>query len=71
MHIAPEPAKPAAHQISGLLSGDYDKNYDYFLNERAEAILNAVRVNIDNVRAGILKQFGIGREGEVAAIQRN
>jgi hypothetical protein len=54
-----------------LLSGDYDKNYDYFLNERAEAILNAVRVNIDNVRAGILKQFGIGREGEVAAIQRN
>jgi hypothetical protein len=41
-----------------LLSGDYDKNYDYFLNERAEAILNAVGVNIDDVRADIVNQFG-------------
>lgn len=42
-----------------LLRGDYDKDYDYFLVERAGAILNAVRVNITEVRASILKQFGI------------
>jgi hypothetical protein len=48
-----------SHMLSvDLLSGDYDKIYDYFLNERAEAILNAVRVNIDDVRADIVKQFG-------------
>jgi hypothetical protein len=42
-----------------ILRGDYDKDYDYFLVERAGAILDAVRVNITEARASILKQFGI------------
>jgi hypothetical protein len=42
-----------------LLSGDYDKNYDYFLIERADMILGAIRKNITEVRASILKQFGV------------
>jgi hypothetical protein len=49
-----------SHMVTDeLLSGDYDKNYDYFLEERAEAILEAVRVNITEEKADILKQFGI------------
>jgi hypothetical protein len=42
-----------------ILSGDYDKNYDYFLSERADAILNAIHKNITEARTGILEQFGI------------
>jgi hypothetical protein len=42
-----------------ILSGDYDKNYDYFLSERADAILNAIHRNITEARTGILEQFGI------------
>jgi hypothetical protein len=41
-----------------LLGGDYDKNYDFFLEERAEAILDAMRVNITEPRAEIFKRFG-------------
>lgn len=42
-----------------ILSGDYDKNYDYFLNERSEMILEAIRKHITEARAGFLKRFGI------------
>jgi hypothetical protein len=41
-----------------LLGGDYDKNYDYFLEERVETILDAMRINITEPRAEILKRFG-------------
>ncbi len=38
-----------SHMLStDLLNGDYDKNYDYFLSERSDAILNAIRVAILN-----------------------
>ncbi|MGA8550115.1 MAG: hypothetical protein WB678_07755, partial [Stellaceae bacterium] len=48
-----------SHMLSEeLLSGDYDKNYDYFLSERADAILAALRRNITEARAGILTRFG-------------
>jgi hypothetical protein len=40
-----------------LLGGDYDKNYDFFLEERAEAVLEAMRINIIEPRAEIIKQF--------------
>ena len=43
-----------------ILSGDYDKNYDYFLSDRADLILNAIHKNITEAKAGILKQFGDG-----------
>jgi hypothetical protein len=49
-----------SHMLSGdLLSGDYDKNYDYFLSERSDAILDAIRTNIAEARADVLKQFGL------------
>ena len=40
-----------------LLSGDYDENYDYFLEERASAILQAIKTNILEPKAAVLKQF--------------
>jgi hypothetical protein len=44
-----------SHMLSDdILTGDYDKNYDFFLDERAEAILGAIRVNITEARADIL-----------------
>ena len=42
-----------------LLTGDYDKNYDYFLNERANMILDAIRRNITEAKASILRQLGL------------
>lgn len=42
-----------------VLSGDYDKNYDYFLSERSDLILKAINKNIAEARASILKQFGL------------
>jgi hypothetical protein len=40
-----------------LLSGD--DNYDYFLSERSDAVLEAIRTNITEARADALKQFGL------------
>lgn len=37
-----------------ILSGDYDRNYDYFLSERGEAILKAIRKNIAARSAGLI-----------------
>lgn len=47
-----------SHMLSvDLLSGDYDNNYDYFISERSDAILQAIRINIADPRADTLKQF--------------
>jgi hypothetical protein len=43
----------------GLLSGAYDKNYDYFILERSDAILAAIRINITEARAAVLQQYGL------------
>jgi hypothetical protein len=40
-----------------LLSGDYDANYDYFISERSDAILQAIRINITGPRTDTLRQF--------------
>jgi hypothetical protein len=49
----------SSHMLrNGLLCGEYDKNYDFFLLERAEAILHALSKNVTEAREGILKQFG-------------
>jgi hypothetical protein len=40
-----------------LLTGDYDKNYDYFLEERADQILDALRVNVTDVKGAILASY--------------
>jgi hypothetical protein len=41
-----------SHMLTAdLLSGDHDKNYDFFLEERAEAILAAMRVNMTEAGA--------------------
>jgi len=37
-----------------LLTGDYDKNYDIFLSERADAILGAIRRHLTEPRAGLI-----------------
>ena len=50
-----------SHMISiDVLSGDYDSNYDYFLSERGDKILDAMRRNILDPRAELLKRFGSG-----------
>ena len=43
-----------------LLSGDYDSNYDYFLSERGDMILAAMRRHILEPRVNILKRFETG-----------
>ncbi len=49
------------HMISAdLLSGDYDSNYDYFLSERGDMILAAMRRHILEPRVNILKRFETG-----------
>jgi hypothetical protein len=49
-----------SHMIKGdLLSGDYDKIYDYFVSERADAILAAIRTHIIEAKAEVLKQHGL------------
>jgi len=49
----------ASHMLTAeLLSGDYDKNYDYFLSERADTILNAIHKNVWEPRADLIKRFG-------------
>jgi hypothetical protein len=48
-----------SHLLSNdLLAGDYDTNYDFFLEERAGEILDALRVHVTEVREGILKSAG-------------
>lgn len=42
-----------------LLTGDYDKNYDFFLEERAGEILDALRVHVTEVKKGILASSGV------------
>jgi hypothetical protein len=42
-----------------LLTGDYDKNYDYFLDERSEEILRVLRVHVTEVRENILKSSAV------------
>jgi hypothetical protein len=37
-----------------LLTGDYDRNYDFFLVERAEAILGAIARHLTGPRAGLI-----------------
>ena len=49
-----------SHMLSDdLLRGDYDRNYEFFLIERAEAILGAVTRNITEPRVRALGQFGL------------
>jgi hypothetical protein len=49
-----------SHMLSGdLLSGDYDKNYDYFISERSDSILKAIRTNITDTRSNVLSEFGL------------
>ncbi len=46
------------HMLSSdLLSGDYDTNYDFFLNERASLILSAINKNITEPKAVLLKKY--------------
>lgn len=40
-----------------LLTGDYDKNYDLFLEERAGEILDALKVHVTDVKKDILASF--------------
>jgi hypothetical protein len=48
-----------SHMISpDLLGGDYDQSYDYFLSERADAILQAIQRHVLQPRANILTKFG-------------
>lgn len=42
---------------SDLINGEYDMNYDYFLSERADAILLAINSNILAVRADLLERL--------------
>jgi hypothetical protein len=42
-----------------LLDGQYDKNYEFFLQERAEAILSAMKRNIMDPRAAAIERFGL------------
>jgi hypothetical protein len=37
-----------------ILTGDYDRNYDFFLIERAEAILGAIARHLTGPRAGLI-----------------
>jgi len=49
-----------SHMLSDdILTGDYDKNYEYFLIERGDEILGAITRNITEPRAAIVKQFGL------------
>jgi hypothetical protein len=45
-----------------LLTGDYDTNYDFFLEERANEILNALRVHVTEMREGILNSSSLGTD---------
>ena len=42
-----------------LLTGDYDKMYDYFLAERAGTIFAAIDENVTVMRTSILNQFAM------------
>ena len=42
-----------------LLSGDYDKNYDYFLDERSEEILDILRAHVSDARESMLHSSGV------------
>jgi hypothetical protein len=47
-----------SHMLSDeLLSGEYDNNYDIFLNERAGLILAAITKNVVEPKADILKKY--------------
>jgi hypothetical protein len=60
-----------SHMLSAeLLNGDLDNNYDYFLEERAEAILGAVRTNITEERASILAEHDISSSSTLAGTRR-
>jgi hypothetical protein len=49
-----------SHMLNGeLLSGDYDKNYDYFISERSDAVLAAIRTHITEPRVEVLKHYGL------------
>jgi hypothetical protein len=43
-----------------LLTTQYDKNYDYFLEERSEEILGQLRVHVTEARENILKSADVG-----------
>jgi hypothetical protein len=51
-----------------LLTGDYDKNYDFFLLERAEAILGAIARHLTGPRAGLIPSAAVPskREGRIS-----
>jgi hypothetical protein len=52
-----------SHLLSAeLLTGEYDKNYDYFLEERSEEILGQLRVQVTEAREHILKSAGLAPE---------
>jgi hypothetical protein len=42
----------------GLMTGDYDGSYDYFLNERGDAILKLIRDRVMVLQSSILKDHG-------------
>ena len=48
-----------SHLLSeDLLSGDYDKNYDYFLDERSDEILDILRAHVSDARESMLHSSG-------------
>ena len=48
-----------SHLLSvSLLNGEYDGEYDYFLAERADEILSALRKNVIQARDSFVAQFG-------------
>lgn len=53
-----------SHLLSAeLLSGDFDENYDIFLDDRADAVLEAMEANITSVRADLLDRLGTTGSG--------
>jgi hypothetical protein len=52
-----------SHMLSrDLLGGEYDKNYDFFLEERAGEILSAMRVHITEERTDVIRRFDALRD---------
>jgi hypothetical protein len=55
-----------SHMVnSEITSGDYDEMYDFFLNERGNAILNAISTHFVTPRNELIQQFG----GHIVPVQ--
>jgi len=62
----------SSHAISEqLASGDYDREYDYFLAERAEAILQAIKVHILDERRTLLSKYGMDEKPQLPELVGN